>query len=162
MDSNVMSMIITHGIPLVKSYVLQSINDENTKKSIILDGEKTTKQYKLYDKYSHIDNQPVNNNPEMTKEEIGRRMWDESHGKIEELDDNADEKEVKKVMKKIEKDFKHHPCKECSTHAKKNLKELPITNETTKEGAKQTLCKFHNKVNEMLDKPNFNCETWSY
>jgi hypothetical protein len=163
MDSNIMSMIITHGMPLVKSFVLQSISDENNKKAILLDGEKTTKQFKLYDKYKEVDNNiPVDESPQMTKEEIGRQMWDESHESIENLDDSADEKTVKKTMKKIEKNFKHHPCMECQINAKKNLKDIPITKETTKEDAKAKLCQFHNRVNDDLGKPQFDCSSWSY
>lgn len=163
MDYKIMSLIVTNGIPLVKSYVLSQIEEENNKKSIILDSEKTNRQFKLYDNFKGGNNPaPIDNSPQMTKEEIGRQMWNESHEAIENLDENADKKQVKKVMKKIEKEFKHHPCMECQIHAKKNLKELPITNETTKEGAKQKLCQFHNRVNDMLDKPEFNCETWSY
>ena len=48
MDSNVMSMIITHGMPLVKSFVIQQITDDSAKKALILDSEKTTKQFNLY------------------------------------------------------------------------------------------------------------------
>ena len=40
--------------------------------------------------------------------------------------------------------------------------ELPITKSKTKEEAKQTLCQFHNKVNDDLGKPTFNCNTWSF
>jgi excinuclease UvrABC ATPase subunit len=160
MDLNIMSMIITHGVPLVKSYVIQQINDENSKKSLELDNIKTEKQYKLYNKYQHLDK--IDSSPEMTKEEIGRQMWEESHGSIDELDENADEKQVKKTMKSIEKSFKKHPCKECSDNAKKNLKEIPLNKSTTKEEAKQTLCEFHNKVNGDLGKPSFNCNTWSF
>ena len=165
MDSNVMSMIITHGMPLVKSFVIQQITDDSAKKALLLDNEKTTKQYNLYDKYKDMDNHiPVKNDelPEMTKEEIGRQMWDESHQSVENLDDSADEQTVQKTMKKIEKSFKKHPCGECQIQAKKNLKELPITKSKTKEEAKQTLCQFHNKVNNDLGKPTFNCNTWSF
>ena len=165
MDSNVMSMIITHGMPLVKSFVIQQITDDSAKKALILDSEKTTKQFNLYDKYKDMDNHiPVKNDelPQMTKEEIGRQMWDESHQSVENLDDSADEQTVKKTMKKIEKSFKKHPCEECQIQAKKNLKELPITKSKTKEEAKQTLCQFHNKVNDDLGKPTFNCNTWSF
>ena len=45
MDSNIMSMIITHGMPLVKTYLLQSIITDTNKKALELDNEKTTKQY---------------------------------------------------------------------------------------------------------------------
>lgn len=169
MDSNIMSMIITHGMPLVKTFVIQQITNDKAKKAIDLDNEKTTKQYKLYNKYSHLDNQqnsaPVDNNddsPQMTKEEIGRHMWNESHEAIENLDDNADEKTVKKTMKNIEKSFKKHPCMECQIQAKKNLKELPITKETTKEDAKLKLCEFHNRINDDLGKPQFDCNSWSF
>jgi len=161
MDSNIVSLIITHGIPLVKNYVIQHISDNSSKKLLELDNEKTTKQYKLYDKYTDVDKR-VDKEPEMTKEEIGRQMWDKSHGKIEELDESANEKEVKKTMKEIEKEFKHHPCLECQQNAKKNLKDMPLSKSKTKEEAKNTLCKFHNKVNGDLGKPTFNCETWSY
>jgi FAD-linked sulfhydryl oxidase len=170
MDSNIMSMIITHGMPLVKTFVIQQITNDTAKKTIELDNEKTTKQYNLYNKYKHLDNQqthvPVDNSqddsPQMTKEEIGRQMWDESHQSVEDLDDSADEQTVKKTMKKIEKSFKKHPCMECQIQAKKNLKELPITKSKTKDEAKQTLCQFHNKVNDDLGKPQFDCNSWSF
>ena len=165
MDSNVMSMIITHGMPLVKSFVIQQITDDSAKKALILDSEKTTKQFK-FDKYSSAGVKPKkvkkDEAPLMTKEEIGRQMWDDSHASIESLDDNADEKTVKKTMKKIETSFKQHPCMECQIEAKKNLKELPITKSKTKQEAKKTLCEFHNKVNDNLGKPSFDCNSWSF
>ena len=36
-----MSMIITHGMPLVKSFVIQQITDDSAKKALLLDNEKT-------------------------------------------------------------------------------------------------------------------------
>ena len=166
MDSNIMSMIITHGMPLVKTFVLQSITNDSNKKALELDNEKTTKQYNLFDKYSSAGVKPKkvkkDEAPLMTKEEIGRQMWDDSHASIESLDDNADEKTVKKTMKKIETSFKQHPCMECQIEAKKNLKELPITKSKTKQEAKKTLCEFHNKVNDNLGKPSFDCNSWSF
>ena len=54
------------------------------------------------------------------------------------------------------------PNYEMFEEGKKNLKELPITKSKTKEEAKQTLCQFHNKVNDDLGKPTFNCNTWSF
>ena len=101
MDSNIMSMIITHGMPLVKTFVIQQITNDSNKKALELDNEKTTKQYNLYDKYSNAGVKPKkvkkDEAPLMTKEEIGRQMWDDSHGSIESLDDNADEKRLRRL-----------------------------------------------------------------
>jgi len=49
-----------------------------------------------------------------------------------------------------------YPCRECGTHFQKLLEKYPIKNGSRLEFANY-MCFLHNKVNERLKKPIFDC-----
>ena len=95
-------------------------------------------------------------------DELGQRMWNETHRATLQIPDDAKPHEVRNVMRQIETSFRNHPCLECRDHARQNLKKVPLVKGiNSKHDAVERLYEFHNEVNNMLEKDEFTRDDFS-
>ena len=99
----------------------------------------------------------------LSKDELGRRVWEKMHEKTAALPKTADEKQVKQTMKIVETMIEEYPCGDCRKNAKENMKEMekidfPIDSVKTRTDAIKWGFDFHNLVNSDLKKENFSIE----
>jgi FAD-linked sulfhydryl oxidase len=96
-----------------------------------------------------------------TVEELGRCAWTWLHSVAANYKEEPSLDEQKGMANLIFNFARFYPCRECATNLKSEMKELPpvVDSRRNLEG---WLCKLHNKVNERLNKPTFDCSLSSY
>ncbi|KAL1408305.1 hypothetical protein Q8F55_005111 [Vanrija albida] len=95
---------------------------------------------------------------ETAKAELGRAAWRVLHLMTLRFPDKptADDRETLKNYFHLF--ARLYPCGECAAHFQKMLKEYPPQT-SSRKSASLWLCSLHNKVNERLGKPEFDCLT---
>jgi FAD-linked sulfhydryl oxidase len=91
------------------------------------------------------------------KNELGRASWKFLHTMSVYLPENDLTVDQQSDVKGLVKTFSRlYPCQYCADDMKTDLKEHPPVTSTGK-GFALWLCGLHNRVNEKLDKPIFDC-----
>lgn len=88
----------------------------------------------------------------------GNTIWYLFHGMAEKLKPEYDEFAIE-IVHMINKICIILPCEDCSNHAKKTLKKCNLKSINTREKLKDFVWKFHNIVNEKLNKELVSKET---
>jgi FAD-linked sulfhydryl oxidase len=93
----------------------------------------------------------------LTKEELGRHTWALLHSVAASYPSIPNAEQRKTIENFIYALADVYPCKICSGHFKEMLKEHPIKNKSREEFV-YYLCDLHNKVNNRLGKPIYDCK----
>jgi mitochondrial FAD-linked sulfhydryl oxidase len=90
-------------------------------------------------------------------EELGRAAWTWLHSTISAYPDTPDIADQKAMAHLISYFARFYPCTVCRDNLKKDLDEShpPVGNRSSLEA---WLCRLHNKVNQRLGKPAFDCD----
>ena len=96
-----------------------------------------------------------------TVEELGRCAWTWLHSVAAHYADEPTLDDQKGMANLMFNFARFYPCLECAQNLKRELRDLPprVENRRTLEG---WLCKLHNRVNERLNKPAFDCSMTTY
>ncbi|KAI9323833.1 ERV/ALR sulfhydryl oxidase domain-containing protein [Dichotomocladium elegans] len=106
----------------------------------------------LYD--GHVISAKMNN--ATIKAELGRSSWKLLHTMAAQYPEDPTENERKALDQFIRLFSRLYPCGECAAHFQLLLKDYPPQT-SSRVAASQWLCAVHNKVNERLHKPIFDC-----
>jgi len=96
-----------------------------------------------------------------TVEELGRCAWTWLHSVAANYAEEPTLDEQKGMANLVFNFARFYPCRECASNLKTELGEMPPVVET-RRAFEQWLCKLHNKVNERLKKPPFDCSMATY
>ncbi|KAJ2850105.1 Flavin-linked sulfhydryl oxidase of the mitochondrial IMS [Coemansia brasiliensis] len=87
---------------------------------------------------------------------LGRATWTFLHTMAAYYPEKADPRQ-QEMMRSLLGSFSHfYPCGRCATHLREEMRSHPPPVET-RYSLSQWLCRTHNKVNELLGKPEFDC-----
>ncbi|KAI9308134.1 ERV/ALR sulfhydryl oxidase domain-containing protein [Cunninghamella echinulata] len=90
------------------------------------------------------------------KAELGRSSWKLIHTMMGRYPETPTKEERKTLNDFIYLFSRLYPCGECAEHFQKLLEEYPPQT-SSRIAASQWACAIHNKVNERLEKPIFDC-----
>lgn len=133
----------------VNNDVLAKISDL-TNKEIVSDAEMTKNSVE-----GSI--MPLMPDPE-AKKELGRASWKYFHTLLARFPDEPTDEQREKLKQFIQLYAELYPCGECSHHFVKMLEKHPVQT-SSRTAASMWGCFVHNKVNEYLNKEQFDCAT---
>ena len=93
----------------------------------------------------------------LTKQEIGRNTWSLLHSIAASYPNEPSEEDKKHIANFLFGLANLFPCKICGTHLLKMLKKEGV-HADSREELVNYICKIHNIVNKVLEKPTFNCK----
>ena len=93
----------------------------------------------------------------LTKQEIGRNTWSLLHSIAASYPNEPSEEDKKNITNFLFGLANLFPCKICGTHLLKMLKKEGVHADSREELVKY-ICKIHNIVNKVLEKPIFDCK----
>ncbi|XP_017488659.1 PREDICTED: FAD-linked sulfhydryl oxidase ALR [Rhagoletis zephyria] len=92
----------------------------------------------------------------LDKVALGRATWGLLHTMAAFYQDNPTDHQKKDIKTFLEVLSRVYPCEHCAKDFRKDLKDHPAQVNSQYEFS-QWLCKFHNRVNVKLGKPQFDC-----
>ena len=93
----------------------------------------------------------------LTKQEIGRNTWSLLHSMAAAYPNEPTEEDKKQITNFMYGLAAHFPCKICGSHLLRMLKKEGVHADSREELVKY-ICKIHNIVNKVLEKPQFDCK----
>ena len=93
----------------------------------------------------------------LTKQEIGRNTWSLLHSMAAAYPNEPTEEDKKQITNFMYGLANHFPCKICGSHLLKMLKKEGV-HADSREELVNYICKIHNIVNKVLQKPQFDCK----
>ena len=93
----------------------------------------------------------------LTKQEIGRNTWSLLHSIAASYPNEPTEEDKKHITNFLYGLANPFPCKICGTHLLKMLKKEGV-HANSREELVNYICKIHNIVNKVLEKPQFDCK----
>ena len=90
------------------------------------------------------------------KEELGRATWAFLHTMATYYPDQPSEDLQKSTIQFLHSFSRIYPCEYCAEHLKIAMEKDP-PQATSQHNLSQWLCSIHNQVNELLNKPVFDC-----
>ncbi|QLG71478.1 hypothetical protein HG535_0B05200 [Zygotorulaspora mrakii] len=123
------------------------------------DGIRSPSTYQIKGgKESGIDSIMPSMPEQEAKEALGRASWKYFHTLLARFPDDPSEEEKQKLRSFLQLYAELYPCGECSHHFVKMLEKYPpqVSSRVT---AAIWGCHIHNKVNEYLKKPEYDCST---
>ncbi|KAI8881483.1 hypothetical protein K501DRAFT_222998 [Backusella circina FSU 941] len=90
------------------------------------------------------------------KAELGTATWKFLHTMMARYPEKPTKQESKAMYDFMMLFSRLYPCGECAIHFNKLLQEYPPQT-SSRQSASQWLCAMHNKVNERVHKPIFDC-----
>ena len=93
----------------------------------------------------------------LTKQEIGRNTWSLLHSMAASYPNEPNEEDKKQIKNFLYGLANHFPCKICGNHLLKMLNKEGI-HANSREELVNYICKIHNIVNKVLEKPQFDCK----
>ncbi|KAL1964498.1 hypothetical protein VTN77DRAFT_6924 [Rasamsonia byssochlamydoides] len=93
---------------------------------------------------------------ETAKAELGRATWKFFHTMMARYPENPTEQEQEALRSFVYLFARLYPCGECASHFQAHLKKYP-PQVSSRNAAAGWACFIHNEVNQMLNKPIFDC-----
>ncbi len=93
----------------------------------------------------------------LTKQEIGRNTWSLLHSMAASYPNEPTEEDKKYITNFLYSLANLFPCKICGSHLLKMLKKEGV-HADSREELVNYICKIHNIVNKVLQKPQFDCK----
>ena len=93
----------------------------------------------------------------LTKQEIGRDTWALLHSIAASYPNEPNEEDKKQITNFLNEIANLFPCKICGNHLLRMLKKEGI-HADSREELVNYICKIHNIVNKVLEKPQFDCK----
>ena len=93
----------------------------------------------------------------LTKQEIGRNTWSLLHSMAASYPNEPTEEDKKYITNFLYSLANLFPCKICGSHLLKMLKKEGV-HADSREELVNYICKIHNIVNKVLEKPIFDCK----
>ena len=93
----------------------------------------------------------------LTKQEIGRNTWSLLHSMAASYPNEPTEEDKKQITNFLYSLANLFPCKICGSHLLKMLKKEGV-HADSREELVNYICKIHNIVNKVLQKPQFDCK----
>ena len=93
----------------------------------------------------------------LTKQEIGRNTWSLLHSIAASYPNEPTEEDKKQITNFLYGLANLFPCKICGNHLLRMLKKEGI-HADSREELVNYICKIHNIVNKVLEKPQFDCK----
>ena len=93
----------------------------------------------------------------LTKQEIGRNTWSLLHSIAASYPNEPTKEDIQQVTNFLYGLANLFPCKICGSHLLKMLDKEGVHAESREELVNY-ICKIHNIVNKVLDKPQFDCK----
>ncbi|KAL4869224.1 hypothetical protein BDV12DRAFT_196472 [Aspergillus spectabilis] len=94
---------------------------------------------------------------ETAKAELGRATWKYFHTMLARYPEDPTEEQQETLRSFIYLFARLYPCGECASHFQGHLKKYP-PQVSSRNAAAGWGCFIHNEVNDMLKKPNFDCQ----
>ncbi|XP_055844872.1 FAD-linked sulfhydryl oxidase ALR [Episyrphus balteatus] len=96
------------------------------------------------------------NNCPLDKDSLGQSTWGLLHTIAAVYPTNPTDSQKQDVKQFYDSLSRMYPCEVCAKDFQKDLKDNPV-NANSQAKLSQWLCNFHNRVNEKLGKPLFDC-----
>ncbi|KAJ5645857.1 FAD-linked sulfhydryl oxidase ERV2 [Penicillium lividum] len=93
---------------------------------------------------------------ETVKAELGRATWKYFHTVMARFPENPTQDEQNALRSFIHLFARLYPCGECAEHFQQHLNKYP-PQVSSRKAAAGWACFVHNEINEMLEKPEFDC-----